>query len=135
MNALVDKTASSDEKKYMIVSRYDGNLFNVFGVADTSMHNDALNRIKLDNVADKTSDVSAEQIIAWNPDLILFLDYTELDKPAQAYCDAILAEPALQEVSAIQSGKVYPINFTGFLQYNYRLLDALEQIEQLAFGE
>lgn len=47
------------------------------------------------------SDVSAEQVVAWNPDVIVAVQYCDCT------VDEILSNPQLQTVKAVQDGRVY----------------------------
>ncbi len=87
-------------------------------VAKTAYHAEVLdlmtdNAAVLDEVSSKGTgnEVDMEQLILWNPEVILFA-------PGSVYAD-VKGDPAWQELSAIQNGKFYqvpfgPYNWMGF---------------------
>ncbi|MDN7024972.1 iron ABC transporter substrate-binding protein [Methanoculleus sp. FWC-SCC1] len=58
-----------------------------------------------EDCADGNVNVAIEQIIAWNPDVIL----VSCSTPDDAGVDFILAAPELQSIKAIQEGRVYNV--------------------------
>ena len=54
----------------------------------------------------RTPLISKEQIIAWNPDIIL-LSRKDLNEPTEAGVEEVLTDPTLQTVNAVRNKKVY----------------------------
>lgn len=59
-------------------------------------------------------DISAEQLLAWNPDIIFVNGEPKEELSAQSAADAILEDPVYQSLQAVSNKKVYGIPQTPF---------------------
>ncbi|UQZ35955.1 hypothetical protein C2I18_21915 [Paenibacillus sp. PK3_47] len=74
-----------------------------------------------------TGDVSKEQLIAENPDVMLMSVYTGGLDP-QETLKAFYADPSLQSLTAIKNKAIYLIDFNQFWGYSYSIFDGAEKL-------
>ncbi len=80
-----------------------------------SSHGQLLDLVKAENVADlELSDgarvqISAEQLLAWDPDVIVVNGEPKSDVPGDSAAKALMENPIFETLTAVQEGKVYGI--------------------------
>lgn len=125
----LSKKLSGVEKTltYGSVSYSDGNIAAYAGTSDT-FQNDALNLIKLDNAfKDATGEITLEQLISTNPDILLISRYAGGPNPEESI-ESIYKMPSLQSLSAVKNHQIYIIDFSQFWGYSYQILDGVETL-------
>ncbi len=127
LKALVPASDETLPLLYAYAFPSDGNITVYSGSTDT-FQNDAMNLINLDNAfKDASGEISLEQFIATNPDVILMSYYSGGPQP-QEMLDAIYSEEALQSLSAVQNKRVYVIEYNDFWSYGYQIFDGVEKL-------
>jgi iron complex transport system substrate-binding protein len=110
---VTSEVPDSDKPKVYIVSRSSGG--SMQGGFTTTLPNfDPIDIAGGTNVADDAGEmagdlslqVSKEQVIKWNPDIIL-INRRSLTSPASVTIESVLSDPDLQTVNAIKSKNVY----------------------------
>lgn len=102
------------------IAVYSGNIDTFAG--------DVLRLVGLTNIfADVTGNISKEQLIAKNPDVLLLSKYTGGIDP-DITLKAFYADSTLQNVNAIKNKAVYVIDFNQFWGYSYSILDGAEKL-------
>ena len=71
-------------------------------------------------------DIDPEAIIAMNPEVIV-------TESGEAFVQRVLADPALQSVSAVKQGRVYHVDHTGAL--NHHFIEAIRALARLLHPE
>lgn len=107
-----------------------------FTVGPNSFIGSLLQTAKLTNVADKTSgdfpQVSAEVVIAANPDTILLAD-GNADTGGKESPATVKARPGWANLNAVKNDRVYVINADIFNRPGPRVVDGLEQLVKLCY--
>jgi iron complex transport system substrate-binding protein len=86
-----------------------------------------------DDVSLPASQVSAEQIIARDPEIILLSDATS---PFNAQTPAmVIARPGWSKISAVRAKKIVPIDPDALTRPGPRLIDGLEQMAKVIHPE
>jgi iron complex transport system substrate-binding protein len=75
--------------------------------------------------------VTAEQIQAWNPDVIIVTAEATANAPAQQSLDSINANPALNTLAAVTNHRVY-LNPTGAFDWDYYGIEEALQVQWAA---
>ncbi|CUU50499.1 ABC transporter substrate-binding protein [Clostridium beijerinckii] len=125
---------SEARKKVIVIVNYGAASFSVYG-ANASLQTEMLNILNADNVIEKGGSASLENIISTNPDHIIYVTAT---KNASTDADAvskILAEPTLQNVTAIKNKSIISVDYTEFMGYGYRTFDCLEKLSSVFYPE
>ncbi|NRT73941.1 ABC transporter substrate-binding protein [Clostridium beijerinckii] len=125
---------SEARKKVIVIVNYGAASFSVYG-ANASLQTEMLNILNADNVIEKGGSASLENIISTNPDHIIYVIAT---KNASTDADAvskILAEPTLQNVTAIKNKSIISVDYTEFMGYGYRTFDCLEKLSSVFYPE
>lgn len=130
------KKLSGTEKTltYSSISYSDGTVSTYAGASDT-FQNDALNLIKLDNAfKDATGEITLEQLISTNPDILLISRYAGGPSPEESI-ESIYNMPSLQSLSAVKNRQIYIIDFSHFWGYSYQILDGVERLASEVYPE
>ncbi|WP_017211148.1 ABC transporter substrate-binding protein [Clostridium beijerinckii] len=125
---------SEARKKVIVIVNYGAASFSVYG-ANASLQTEMLSILNADNVIEKGGSASLENIISTNPDHIIYVTAT---KNASTDVDAvskILAEPTLQNVTAIKNKSIISVDYTEFMGYGYRTFDCLEKLSSAFYPE
>ncbi|WP_091067597.1 ABC transporter substrate-binding protein [Paenibacillus sp. NFR01] len=125
---LRDQAAVIGDKIFAYVSDGgDGAIATYSGNTDT-FAGDVLGLLGLNNAfASVTGDISKEQLIATNPDVLLLSAYTGGPDSAQTL-KAFYADPSLQSLDAIKNKAIYVIDFNQFWGYSYSIFDGAEKL-------
>lgn len=89
--------------------------------------------LKVRNVVKDTTtafpQLSAEAIIAANPQVILLADADEANQSLQT----VRARPGWNVIAAVSSGRVYPVDANVLTRPGPRIVDGLEQLEKILY--
>jgi iron complex transport system substrate-binding protein len=100
----VTKQIPDNQKQKVLTLSVSGKVLSTWG--KNIIQNEEINMVGGINVAEKDingyKDVSFEQILKWNPDVI-FVDWNENDKAK------LMKDPRFTQIKAVQSGKVFVI--------------------------
>ncbi len=136
-----DHVSGLDEKLNVLFLEADGDgIWYAWG-ADTLTGSLPESAGAVNLVPDSGADLSAEDIIAYNPDAII-IDYMggqsgEEEEEREAYESAIMtltSESSLAEVSAVASDRIMAVNLTDVYAGGIRILPSLEAIYEFLYG-
>ena len=133
--SLKEKYGNESTLKFAIVNDIgDGNISVDSGTYDSFQH-DVLALIQLKNAFQGIEgwEASIEQLVAEKPDVLLLSYYKGAPDP-QSTIDAIYANPALQEIPAVQNKRIYVIDFNAFWGYGDQIIGAVEKLAQEIYG-
>lgn len=132
LNSLAEKLSGEQQiLEYAYVSVADGNL-SVYSGSNDTFQNSVLNIIKLENAfknADASSEITMEQFVSANPDVLLISYYNGGPDPVKSI-EQIYNMKALQSISAIQNKRIFIIDFSQFWGYSYQIIDGAEQLSK-----
>ncbi|WP_151735512.1 ABC transporter substrate-binding protein [Paenibacillus tengchongensis] len=122
------KAKSTGEKTFAYVSDAGDGAIAVYSGNIDTFAGDVLGLLGLKNsFGDITGEISKEQLLATNPDVMLLSDYTGGPDP-QATIDAFYADPSLQSLNAIKNKEIHVIDFNQFWGYSYSIFDGAEKL-------
>ncbi|MGN7760790.1 ABC transporter substrate-binding protein [Paenibacillus sp. 22594] len=125
---LKDKSAVSGEKTFAYVSDGGNGAIAIYSGNVDTFAGDVLGLLGLKNsFGTVTGDISKEQLIATNPDVLLLSVYTGGVDPEQTL-KAFYADPSLQSLNAVKNKTIYPIDFNQFWGYSYSIFDGAEKL-------
>lgn len=103
------KDLSSEERVRIMTISYSGGAMSTINGSDIcSVYMTAAGGINVaEDLEDGVKEISSEQIIGWNPEIII--TYSETQK------SDILAEPTLQTVDAVKNDKVYVVPYGTYM--------------------
>ncbi|MBW4082283.1 ABC transporter substrate-binding protein [Paenibacillus sp. S150] len=126
--ALKDSAAASGEKTFAYVSDGGNGAIAVYSGNIDTFAGDVLGLLGLKNsFGDVTGEISKEQLIATNPDVLLLSVYTGGVDPEQTL-EAFYADSSLQSLNAIKNKAIYLIDFNQFWGYSYSIFDGAEKL-------
>ncbi|WP_019911970.1 ABC transporter substrate-binding protein [Paenibacillus sp. HW567] len=125
---LKDDSAARGEKTFAYVSDGGNGEIKVYSGNIDTFAGDVLGLLGLKNsFGTVTGDISKEQLIATNPDVMLLSVYTGGVDPEQTL-KAFYADPSLQSLNAIKNKAIYKIDFNQFWGYSYSIFDGAEKL-------
>ncbi|WP_238654723.1 ABC transporter substrate-binding protein [Paenibacillus piscarius] len=126
--AKLKEGAAAGGKTFAYVSDGGNGAIAVYSGNVDTFAGDVLGLMGLTNsYADVTGEISKEQLIATNPDVLLISVYTggvDTDQSIKAF----YADPSLQSLKAIQNKAIYKIDFNQFWGYSYSIFDGAEKL-------
>lgn len=89
---------------------------------------------------DNTANISAEELISVNPDAIFMVWYEgytvgETDYAGDQVIELLTKDPKFASLSAVQNGKVFPINLSGIYCSGMRTLDGVLDFAQALYPD
>lgn len=136
LDTIKEKTSAieGDPAKVMFMVKYVGGEFSVFG-QNASLQTKMLEDMNAVNVAEKGGTLSAENLIALNPDVIIYVtanNNAETDKTA---IEDMLANETISSVSAIANKRIATVEYTELMGYGFRTFDAMEKIAKAVYPD
>ncbi|MDF9842336.1 iron complex transport system substrate-binding protein [Paenibacillus sp. PastF-1] len=126
--SIKDGAAASNAKTFAYVSDGGNGAIAVYSGNIDTFAGDVLGLLGLKNsFGDVTGDISKEQLLATNPDVLLLSVYTGGVDP-QTTLKAFYADPSLQSLNAIKNKAIYLIDFNQFWGYSYSIFDGAEKL-------
>ncbi|ASA20413.1 ABC transporter substrate-binding protein [Paenibacillus donghaensis] len=126
--ALKDSTAASGERTFAYISDGGKGAIAIYSGNIDTFAGDVLSLLGLKNsFGDVTGEISKEQLIATNPDVLLLSHYTGGTDPEQSL-KSFYADSSLQSLNAIKNKAIYVIDFNQFWGYSYSILDGAEKL-------
>lgn len=126
--AKLKEGAAAGGKTFAYISDGGNGAIAVYSGNVDTFAGDVLGLLGLTNsYADVTGEISKEQLIATNPDVLLISVYTggvDADQSIKAF----YADPSLQSLKAIQNKAIYKIDFNQFWGYSYSIFDGAEKL-------
>lgn len=129
------KLAGSEEKTFAYAFSTSAEAVSVYSGANDTFQSDALRLLKLNNAfGDVTGEISTEQFVAEDPDMLLVSDYKGGPDIDKVVAD-LYANKALQGMKAIVNKQVYVIDYNDFWGYSYHILDGVEKLAAKLAGQ
>lgn len=124
---LKDQTGGQ-QRSFAYVFPGDDNVTSVYSGNIDTFAGDVLGLLGLDNVfADVTGEVSKEQLIAADPDVLLISVYTG-GPNAEQLMERVYGDDSISSLKAIRNKAVYTIDFNQFWGYSYSIFDGAEKL-------
>lgn len=122
---------------FMVQAR-SGNGYMIFSGPQTSQQEDALKPFGLVNAATEVrmEAVSAENILAFNPDIIFAINYTPGSSAAtQAMIDDIKGNESLATLPAVEQGAFHIVEYNDVFSFSFRTVDGVERLMQSVYPD
>ncbi|MGG4145165.1 ABC transporter substrate-binding protein [Paenibacillus algorifonticola] len=120
--------AGNQEQSFAFIGSSTPDSIAVYSANNDTFQAEALSLLKVTNsFADVSGEISAEQLVAKNPDFLVISDYKGGPDINESVKN-IYENPALQSMSAIQNKKVFIIDFNDFWGYGYHIFDGVEKL-------
>ena len=136
LKAVEEKAASIDREEPMrslfMVSFNDG----VFGVMNGQLQDEIMSMLGCEDVADKgQSGLSYENLIQYNPDVIIYISADRNAATDAGAVETLLAEPLLQSVPAIANQKILTVKYDCIMDVGPRLVDTIEELADALYED
>lgn len=119
--------------KVLYMVTYVDGTFNTFG-ANSKFQEEMLKTINAVNVLDKgTSSLTSENLIALNPDVIVYVNSDRNAKTDALAVESLLNDETIQSVSAIENKKIIEIGYDELMDYGVRIYDTLEKLYEFIY--
>jgi iron complex transport system substrate-binding protein len=122
------QTAQTDTKTDCFVVPAPDGSYMIFAGPRMAIQEEVLGMVGLTPVSETAAPVSNEQLIEYDPDVIILLAYTGVD--ADALIAGISGEAVLQTVGAVETGAIY-VGDMSKMTYSFRVIDELERLAPL----
>lgn len=131
LNATLERVSTEAEGKEaltaILMTGYQDGTFVAY-VSDLSSI--LLETVGMTNVLESGgSGLTLENLISLNPDVIIYVD-DENDE-----LNSLLAEDAIQDVSAVANGRVLEIAYIDVMEYGARIISTLDVFADFLYGE
>lgn len=131
VQAVADKVAGKSERpSVLILQSYGNSSYSVYG--KPYIIDDIVHKAGGQNITDTDMmTVGPERILAYDPDYIVFVVYTDIADPIkfkEVATQALLEDVNLKHMRAVQNKKIVPVPFAEVNNGNGRVVDALETI-------
>ncbi len=128
------KEANGETLNVMFMVNYvDGN-YGVYG-ANASLQNDFLARLNAVNVSQQGGQQSLENLIALNPDVIVYVKADKNSTNDEVAIESLLNNELIQSVTAIENKAVFEVTYTELMGYGYRTFDCLESLAKQMYPD
>lgn len=121
------KNIDKDPVKVVFMVKYIDGTFSAYG-ANSSLQTKMLDMMNAVNVVEKGGSLSAENLIALNPDIIVYVTADKNQETDKAAIEHMLNNETIQSVTAIQNKKVVQVQYTELMGYGFRTFDCMEKI-------
>lgn len=128
LDNLSGKLANVKEtRKFVFMLNYDGNSSSIFAGERLNFQNDAVKFLKLVPATKAMSEgVGAEQLLAMNPDVILYVDYS--GQTTDKIVKSIYENPSLKSLQAVKDKQIHIVDFNTFMTYSFTIIDGIEKL-------
>jgi iron complex transport system substrate-binding protein len=136
--AKADGISEKPQTYLFLVKARSGNGYMVFSGPQTSQQEGALKPFGLTNAATeiRMDTVSAENILAFDPDAIFAINYTPGDTTeTQAMIDDVKSNESLTTLPAVVNDAFYIIEYNDFFSYSFRTIDGIERLMQAMYPQ
>lgn len=125
---LKDATAASGEKTFAYVSDAGEGAIAIYSGNTDTFAGGVLGLLGLKNsFGTVTGDISKEQLIATNPDVLLLSSYTG-GPDSEVTLKAFYGDASLQSLNAIKNKAIHVIDFNQFWGYSYSIFDGADKL-------
>lgn len=119
------QTSENEKKKALIMCAYDDE---TFGAYKSALQESLLNQLGYTNVATGTSDLTLEDLLAMEPELIIYVTSDRNKDLDQQAVELMTNNPILEGVPAIANQKIMTISYDELMDYGPAVIDSLEKI-------
>jgi iron complex transport system substrate-binding protein len=131
VSTLEKRYGSLQGKTYCCMSMGINRQYSIFGGPRMSMPEEIFAKIGLLPVnKDMLMNISNEQLIDLNPDVVLLLIYPSID--GEMLINGLKTEKTLETITAIQGGFVFTLDFAK-AAYSFRIVDEAERLAPLIY--
>jgi len=116
---------NEDLKKALIMCAYNDE---TFGTYKSALQESMLNQLGYTNVATGTSDLTLENLVSMEPELIIYVTSDRnkaMDKDAT---DKMEKNAVLENVPAVKNKKIMTISYDELMDYGPSVIDSLEKV-------
>ena len=120
-----NKSSDKDLKKALIMCAYNDE---TFGTYKSALQESMLNQLGYTNVATGTSDLTLENLVSMEPELIIYVTSDRnkaMDKDAT---DKMEKNAVLENVPAVKNKKIMTISYDELMDYGPSVIDSLEKV-------
>jgi iron complex transport system substrate-binding protein len=125
---------ANEQQTYLfLVQARSGNGYMILSGPQASQQEDALQHFGLSNASTEVrmEAVSAENILAFDPDIILAINYTPGDTSStQAMIDDVKGNESLATLPAVANDAFYIIDYNDIFSFSFRMVDGIEELLQ-----
>ena len=120
-----NKTSQGEKKKALIMCAYNDE---TFGAYKSALQESLLNQLGYTNVATGTSDLTLENLVSMDPEVIIYVTSDRNKSMDEQAVDLMKANPVLEDVPAVKNQKIMTISYDEFMDYGPAVIDSLEKI-------
>lgn len=120
-------SVESESIRVLVMVAYNDGSFGTFG-ANASLQNEMLATLNAVNVLDMGGSQSLENLIALNPDMIIYVTADKNKDLDEVAIQSLKENELLSSVTAIANDNIVEVNYTEFMGYGYRTFDCLERL-------
>ena len=126
-------TIEGKEIRTLVMVAYNDGTFGTFG-ANASLQNEMLNTLNAVNVLDAGGSQSVENLIALNPDMIIYVTADKNKALDEIAIESLKENELLSSVTAIAQDNIVEVSYTEFMGYGYRTFDCLEKLADIVMS-
>ncbi len=120
-----NKASQGEKKKALIMCAYNDE---TFGAYKSALQESLLNQLGYTNVATGTSDLTLENLVSMDPEVIIYVTSDRNKAMDEQAVDLMKANPVLEDVPAVKNQKIMTISYDEFMDYGPSVIDSLEKI-------
>lgn len=120
-----NKASQGEKKKALIMCAYNDE---TFGAYKSALQESLLNQLGYTNVATGTSDLTLENLVSMDPEVIIYVTSDRNKAMDEQAVDLMKANPVLEDVPAVKNQKIMTISYDEFMDYGPAVIDSLEKI-------
>lgn len=133
LNSVSAQTQGKEKMKVILMAGFRDNTFVAFS---STMHSAMLEAVNAVNVLDKGgTDLTMENLIALNPDAVIYITSKRFAETDADAIDRLLAEPTIQDVPAIADKKIFKIGYDDIMDYGARDISTVGVLANFLYGE
>ena len=120
-----NKSSDKDLKKALIMCAYNDE---TFGTYKSALQESMLNQLGYTNVATGTSDLTLENLVSMEPELIIYVTSDRNKAMDKEATDKMEKNAVLENVPAIKNKKIMTISYDELMDYGPSVIDSLEKV-------
>ncbi|KXT82384.1 Vitamin B12 ABC transporter, B12-binding component BtuF [Streptococcus sp. DD11] len=120
-----NKTSQGEKKKALIMVAYNDE---TFGTYKSALQESLLNQLGYTNVATGTSDLTLENLVSMDPELIIYVTSDRNKEMDGQAVDLMKANAVLADVPAVKNEQIMTISYDELMDYGPAVIDSLEKI-------
>mgnify|MGYP001742446741 FL=1 len=120
-----NKSSDKDLKKALIMCAYNDE---TFGTYKSALQESMLNQLGYTNVATGTSDLTLENLVSMEPELIIYVTSDRNKAMDKEATDKMEKNAVLENVPAVKNKKIMTISYDELMDYGPSVIDSLEKV-------